>query len=307
MLSRQKPVIRASGPVVWASAAIPDLGPLSRRAPLEAGDIAFRHFCEPHRSERREAGHTFLVRRARRYLAMARTESVPSANGPIPVHIFEPATSPPHATVLVAHGWTAEASFMTLFGERLRHFGYRAILMDAPAHGHCSRRRASLVDYTQSVLTLADHFAPVPFVIAHSMGCLAALHAGGGGPPFHRRTPFERYALIASPNRLSVITRDFAIARNLTDAARAAFEHRLERIAHRPLSTFSAADLLAEAGKPALLIHSRDDLEVPISNAEEIAARCPAAVIEPVDGLGHRKILSAPQVVRSVIAFLKQS
>lgn len=306
-LCRQRPALRASGPRVWASAVIPDLGPLSRRAPRLAGDIAFRHFSEPHRSERREAGHTFLVQRARRFLAMARSEAVPSVNGPIPVHIFEPEGSLPRATVLVAHGWTAEASFMTLFGERLRHMGYRAILMDAPAHGHSRLNRASLVDYTQSVLAVADHFAPIPFVIAHSMGCLAALHAGGGGAPFHRKAAFERYALIAAPNRLSVITREFADARHLTAAARVAFERRLERIAHRPLATFTSADLLAATGHPALLVHARDDFEVPITHAEEIAARCPTATILPFDGLGHRKILSAPQVVRAVVGFLQQT
>ena len=289
---------------VWASAEMPDLALLSRRAPQRAGDIAFRHFCEPHRSERREAGHTFLVRRARRFLKDATETWIDSKQGPVPVHVFEPETNPPRATVLITHGWTAEASFMTLFGERLRHLGYRALLLDGPAHGKCPRRRASLVDYTQAVLTVAETFKP-DFAIAHSMGCFAVLHAGEGGPPFHRPYHFKRYVLVAAANRFSNITRGFADMRKMTPQARVAFERHLERIAHRPLSSFTGADLLSATGRPALLLHARDDYEVPISNAAEIVARCTNARLQAFDGMGHRKILSSPQVVRAAVAFLQ--
>jgi pimeloyl-ACP methyl ester carboxylesterase len=285
---------------------MPDLGPLSRRAPQRAGDIAFRHFCEPHRSERREAGHTFLVRRARRFLKDATESWLTSNQGPIAVHVFEPETQPPLATVLIAHGWTAEASFMTLFGERLRHLGYRAILLDAPAHGRSPQTRASLVDYTDAVLTVADTFKP-DFAVAHSMGCFAVLHAGEGGPPFRRAYDFKRYVLIAAANQFAEITRGFAEIRRMSPAARVAFERHLERIAHRPLGTFTGADLLAATGRPALLLHARDDYEVPISNAEEIVARCPHAILRPFDAMGHRKILSSPQVVRAAIGFLQEA
>jgi len=276
---------------------------LSRRAPQRAGDVAFRNFCEPHQSERREAGHAFLVRRARRFLHLAREIRVPSHHGALPVYVFEPDRVPSRATVLIAHGWTAEASFMTLFAERLRHMGFRAVLLDAPAHGKSRRTRASLVDYTEAVLTVADAFKPA-YAVAHSMGCLAVLHAGAGGPPFHRSFDFQRYVLVAAPNALSRVTREFADARHMTAAARAAFERHLVRIAHRPLATFGGADLLAATGRPALLLHARDDHEVPIRNAEEITARCPAARLQTFDGLGHRKILSSPQVVRAAVTYL---
>lgn len=291
------------GPRVWASAEVPDLSELSRRSPQRAGDLAFRNFCEPHRSERREAGHAFLVRRARRFLKDARQLTVPSPHGDIPVYIFEPETKTPRATILVAHGWTAEASFMTLFGERLRHMGARAILLDAPAHGKCKRTRASLVDYTESVLRVAEAFKP-DFALAHSMGCFAALHAGGGGPPFRHKYDFKRYVLIGPPNEFSQITREFADARNMTPTARATFERHLERVAHRSLAAFTASHLLRAANRPALLLHARDDFEVPISTSEAIAKACPPTKLIAFDGMGHRKILSSPQVVRAAVGFL---
>jgi pimeloyl-ACP methyl ester carboxylesterase len=194
---------------------------------------------------------------------------------------------------------------MTLFGERLRHLGARAVLLDAPAHGKCARARASVVDYTHSVLRVADVFQP-DYAIGHSMGCFAVLHAGGGGPPFRRRYDFKRYVLIGPPNEFGQITREFADARNMTDAARTNFERHLERVAHRPLPTFTASHLLRSANRPALLIHSKDDAEVTIANSEAILAANPTAELVAFDGLGHRKLLSAPPVVRAAVTFLMQ-
>lgn len=303
MLPPKRIIGSPAGPRVWASADVPDLSELSRRSPQRAGDVAFRHFCEPHRSERREAGHTFMVRRARRFLKDARQHNVPSPHGDIPVYVFEPETETPRATVLVAHGWTSEASFMTLFGERLRHMGARAVLLDAPAHGKCKRTRSTVVDYTESILRVADAFQP-DFALAHSMGCFAVLHAGGGGQPFRRHYDFKRYVLIAPPNEFGAVTREFADVRGMTPTARIMFERHLERIAHRRLSTFTASHLLRAANRPALLIHAKDDFEVPIRHSEAIVANCPSAELVPFDAMGHRKLLSSPQVVRAAVNFL---
>jgi pimeloyl-ACP methyl ester carboxylesterase len=85
------------------------------------------------------------------------------------------------------------------------------------------------------------------------------------------------------------------------------FERHLERVAHRSLAAFTASHLLQSADRPALLLHSRDDHEVPIRHAQEIAASCPTAHLHAFDGMGHRKILSSPQVVRAAITFLLKS
>lgn len=291
---------------IWSTPHIDNLKALSLHAPQRAADYAFSLFCKPISSERREARHFFLIQRARPFLGFAQHQIIKTGRGEIPTYIFEPEKSSPHAVVLIAHGWTAEASFMALFAERLRQIGFRAVLMDAPAHGKSKRRRASLVDYTESVLSVAQTYN-ADYAIAHSMGCLAVLHAGSGGPPFHKSHDFKKYVLLAPPNKLSKITYQFAKARNMTDRARKAFEKRLERIAHRPLSSYSCSDLLRKGNKPppTLLIHSRDDLEIPISNSEEIASQCKNSSLLIFDGLGHRKILSAPPVVKAAIEFLR--
>ncbi|MFY7922671.1 MAG: alpha/beta fold hydrolase, partial [Gemmatimonas sp.] len=63
-------------------------------------------------------------------------------------------------------------------------------------------------------------------------------------------------------------------------------------------------ELIATLPTRALVIHARDDKEVPFRDGERIAATWPNAALLPVDGLGHRRILRAPQVVEAAVGFL---
>jgi pimeloyl-ACP methyl ester carboxylesterase len=273
--------------------------------PARAGDAAFRRFCTPRLSERRSADHAILVERARFHLRTAEWVSVPTTEGDIPAYIFEPdAGSTARGGVLVAHGWTSEASFMAVFAEQLRRAGFRAVLFDQPAHGKSTRERASLIDCARALLQVAEALGPIRFVVAHSMGCLAGLLAGEGGAPLPRAYPFERYVLVSGPNRFSRVTQEYGEALGLSPAAQRHYERQLERIAHRAIPDFTAARLLTATGRPALVLHARDDHEVEFCNAEEIAAGCPKAELLAFDGLGHRNILFAPPVIRAAVTYL---
>ena len=58
--------------------------------------------------------------------------------------------------------------------------------------------------------------------------------------------------------------------------------------------------------RPTLLIHSHDDMEVPFHNALEMAAVGDHVELVAFEGLGHRKILYAPPVVRKVVSFMRE-
>jgi pimeloyl-ACP methyl ester carboxylesterase len=206
--------------------------------------------------------------------------------------------------VIIAHGWTSEASFMAGFAEQLRRAGLRVIAFDQPGHGKSAQVRASLIDCARAMLQVAEAMGPIRFAVAHSMGGLATLLVGEGGPPMVRAYPFERYVLVSSPNEFSTITQEFGDELQLSAAALRRFERHLERIGHRAIPTFTAAKLLAAAGRPALVIHSRDDKEVMFRSAEEIVAACPLAELAVFDGLGHRNILFAPPVIRAAVSYL---
>jgi len=273
-------------------------------APAMAGDLAYKRFLMPKLSSRRSADHTLLAERARFHLRNAQWVRVPTIHGEVQTYVFEPDGGANRGGVLIAHGWTSEASFMAVFAEQLRRAGFRVVTFDQPGHGKSEQEKASLFDCARALLQVAEALGPVKFAVTHSMGGLAALLAGDGQPPLPRSYPFERYVLVSSPNRFATITQEFAEEMSLTEAAQRTYERHLERIAHRPLASFTAGNLLAATGKPALVIHARDDQEVVFRNAEEIVAQCPKAELLPVDGLGHRNILFAPPVIRAALSYL---
>jgi pimeloyl-ACP methyl ester carboxylesterase len=271
--------------------------------PLLSGDVAFQQFCTPRLSRYRSADHALLVERARFHLRGGTPVRVATSVGDVQAYVFEP-DMPAVASVLLVHGWTGEASFMTAFAEHLRKRGFRAVVFDLPAHGTSAGEHTSLIACAHAVREVAEALGPIEFVVAHSLGGLAALVAAGGRRPMPHAYPFAGFVLVAMPNRFSDVTRRFGEDLALTPEAQRAFEHRLEGIAHRGIVDFTGANLLAETGRPALLLHAPDDADVAFSDAEEIVASCGGAQLQAFDGLGHRKILYAPPAVRAAAAFL---
>jgi pimeloyl-ACP methyl ester carboxylesterase len=279
------------------------LGTFTRCFPSLSGAGAYDRFCTPHLSAHRSPDHHALTERARFHLREAQMTRVPTSQGEVQTYVFEPGGTI-QASVLMVHGWTGEASFMSAFAEHFRRRGFRSVLYDFPAHGLSTGKRTSLIACAHTVREIAEAFGPIHFVVAHSLGGMAALLAGSGGPPMPRPYPFQAYALIAMPNRFADVTSRFGADLGLSPAAQRSYEQRLERLAQRRIVDFTGVNLLREAGRPALLLHARDDAEVPFRNSEEIVAAYREATLHPVDDLGHRKILYAPPVVRAAAAFL---
>jgi pimeloyl-ACP methyl ester carboxylesterase len=278
-----------------------------RLPPARAGDLAFRRFCTPKLSSRRTADHEILAARARFHLRHARWVTVPTIHGAVQAYIYEPENMSAAApSVLIAHGWTSEASFMAVFAEQLRRAGFRVVAFDQPAHGKSPGARASLIDCARALLEVATQLGPIQSVVAHSMGCLASLLAGEGASPMAHAYPFERYVLVSSPNRFADITTQFSDELKLSAAAKRVYEGHLERIAHRRIRDFTAARMLEAIGRPALLLHARDDYEISFANSVEIAEACPNATLAPFDNQGHRNILFAPPVIRAAVTYLQR-
>ena len=269
-----------------------------------SGARAYRQFCAPAHSGYRTADHDLLIERSRFHLRDAHPVSVTTQEGNLQAYVFEPEGSEWAASVLMVHGWTGEASFMSAFAEQFRRRGFRVVLFDFPAHGRSAGRHTNLITCAHATREVAEDLGPIHFVVAHSLGGLAALLAGGGGPPMPHAYPFRAFVLVSMPNKFADVTHTFGERLRLRPAAQRHYEHRLEQLAHRSIAEFTGANLLAATGRPALLLHARDDTEIPFANAEQIAAQGSPAELVGFDGLGHRKILYAPPVVRCASAYL---
>ena len=51
-------------------------------------------------------------------------------------------------------------------------------------------------------------------------------------------------------------------------------------------------------------MHAPDDKEVPYSESESIAQSYPTAILKPMDGLGHRRIIASDDVVEAAVSFI---
>lgn len=306
---------------------------LSRKAPARAGDLAYQRFSTPLLSERRTDDHAVLVERARRHLRNAEHRMLKTCEGWVRTYTFEPlvrasascacpldddhslnhGTDKPGQfrgaepkTVILIHGWTSEASFMSAIAESLRRAGFRVVLFDMPAHGLSPGTHTNIIVCTRVLIDVIDALGPVDYAVSHSMGGLAALLAAGGDKPYKRACILDGYVFISTPNDFRDVTREFADGLGLTPAARRHYERHLERVAHQDLSKLSSANYLNMIDRPALMIHSRDDDEIRVTNAEQVVAACPKAEFKPVDGVGHRRILYASDVTREATKFLSR-
>lgn len=281
----------------------PSLSALSQRAPARAADQCYHYFCCPDFSAHRSPQHKVLTERARVHLRAATDIVVSTPIGPVTAHVFSPA-GPVRRNVLTLHGWTSEGAFMAAFVGPLVQQGDRVVLFDLPAHGRSGPRSASLVDCARAALAVAQTLGPFECVIAHSMGCLIAGLLVDGGPPLSGHCDFERLVLISPPNRMADITGTFSNDHDLTPAAARAFDRRVARVGHRPLARFTTAHLLSRSAGQILVIHSRDDVQIPVSDGMAVAAALRRAELHLEDGLSHRRVLYAPPVLRQVRRFL---
>ena len=57
---------------------------------------------------------------------------------------------------------------------------------------------------------------------------------------------------------------------------------------------------------PALVVHDRDDPEIPLDNAEAISEAWPGSTLLVTEKLGPRRVLISRKVIQAVVEFLGQ-
>jgi len=200
-------------------------------------------------------------------------------------------------TVLLVHGWEGRGSQLGAFVDPLVAAGMSVVTFDAPGHGNSPDDRLYLTDHADCVRAAISAVGPVYAVVAHSFGAAAVLVAYARGAVEPART------VLISPN--AVI--EDAIARfgdvvglDREDLRR--LEHQIGEHAGAPLDSLALDRLVAGREGALLVIHDRDDREVPSSHGERLAAVWPNATLLSTSGLGHRKILRDPHVLARATA-----
>jgi len=202
--------------------------------------------------------------------------------------------------ILVAHGWGGHATSLWKLIKFLTEQGYEVVSFDAPAHGESPTRSTLMLEFIESLKETDKHFGPFDAVIGHSMGGIAALNAAGS-----HGLKTGKLVLVAIPDSIERIFYGFADALGLSPEVAEINIDYLERVYKTPIHAISGSYNAERTDIPALIIHDKDDKEVPYTEAESIAARLKNGRLWLTEGLGHRRIIREPEVFNRIGEFLK--
>jgi len=200
--------------------------------------------------------------------------------------------------VLLLHGWESHAAHMAAFVPALLLGGFSVWALDAPCHGQSEGTESDAVDYGRAVLSTVETLG-MPFAfIGHSVGSAAALFAFSRGATSHASVH------LAGPSSMERVLRRGAAAAGLDEAAT---QQVLDRMAERigePLAVMDLHHWQSGFRHHALILHDPEDQEVPYAESVALALAWRGATLQPITGVGHRRILRDRSVVDLALNFV---
>jgi pimeloyl-ACP methyl ester carboxylesterase len=256
------------------------LGSLS---PTLAGRLAARLFARPRRYPRPDRERELI----------ARGTPVPLPDG---LHATAWGAGP---SVLLVHGWEGRGAQLGALVDPLVAAGYRVVALDGPAHGDSPGRTTTGPEFARALLATRDAVGHLAAVVGHSFGGFTSLLAVSRG------LAADRVVTIGTPASVPEVLRDFMRLIRLPERAYPSLVRALEARVHAPMSSFEAEAFAPNIGVPVLVVHDTDDREVPYADGPRLAGLLGARLLT-TNGLGHRRILYAPEVVTDIVEFIEE-
>jgi pimeloyl-ACP methyl ester carboxylesterase len=280
-------------------------GAAERIAPRVGGKAAFELFCRTPNRRRLSDGERRAIDRAADFMEEARHHRLAIGRRCVMVHEFRPRGGRDNVgTVLVLHGWRSRTEYMKALIEAYRDAGYRVMSLDLPGHGGSAGRRLNLASAVTAVHAAGEWFGPFAAVVGHSFGGAVAVNAVAGSVVGVPPLAASKLVLIAAPSSMPALFENFGRILKLGPRVRSALAEEVRRIAGRPLDEFVGSRQLAETPVPTLVLHAPDDREVSADHARLFATAGDHVRLRWTPGLGHRRILSDPAVVKDALGFV---
>jgi pimeloyl-ACP methyl ester carboxylesterase len=231
-------------------------------------------------------------------IAAPRTYRIVYTKETIQVYEWGEANAP---VILMVHGWGARATQMGRMIPALVGCGYRVVAFDAPAHGRSSGHITNHIHFAGAVSAVADTIGEIDSVIAHSFGVAATLLACRDWG-----VTAKRQIYISSFSHCIWFTEAFGkYLRIRTDIVSRMRDMMVTRYTGRfEWSQLSVSDMLQDTNMPTLLIHDRNDNEIPYAHFQQLVCAKPQAETFTTNGLGHHFLLRNAEVINSVVQFV---
>ena len=201
-------------------------------------------------------------------------------------------------TVLLVHGWNGRGTQLGGFVQPLVARGYRVVAFDAFGHGESPGNSMSIPELASCIRQVSDELGGVYGVIAHSMGGAATTLALSNG--LH----LERAVFVSPPSDPRVFLRIFSDALGISEEVRRHLKERVERRIGITIESMQANLIAPSMRIPLLVVHDRNDKEVPVDSGQGIAAAWPNAELIITEGLGHQRILRDEHVTNVATSFI---
>jgi pimeloyl-ACP methyl ester carboxylesterase len=261
-----------------------------RLAPTRTVNRAARLFATPLASSRRRA------QAAQAGDDMQRGE-LPVDGETIATYVWgDPATQP---YALLVHGWSSFGLRFLPWVAALRAMGFAVVSFDQPGHGRSSGSLCTLPEFADTVRAVGRHYGTPALAIAHSLGGAALAFAQD--EQWHA----EKCILVAPAADMHAAAGRFFRFVRLGEHLRKPFFAWHRQRTGIDVDDLQVARRVRDYGQPCLVVHDLDDRDVPWAEGECYARHWPGARLYTTQGLGHRRVLDAPEVIDAALVFVR--
>jgi len=210
----------------------------------------------------------------------------------------DPRTQP---YILFVHGWSSMGLRWESWVPQVLARGWAAVAFDQPAHGRSGGTLCTLPDFANTVAAVARHYGDPEGVVAHSLGGAAVALALDDG------WTTKRVVLIAAAADVQGATKRFSRFVRLSERLRPKLHDVLAERTGVLIDDLHISRHAPKRTQPVLVVHDRDDPEVPAEEAAMYVKLWPGARFLETRGLGHRVIVDDKAVREAALEFLAGS
>jgi pimeloyl-ACP methyl ester carboxylesterase len=262
----------------------------SRLAPQRTVDRAARLFSTPFASSRTRA-------RAAQPDGDMRRGALQVGGETIVTYVWGDPARQPYA--LLVHGWSSFGLRFLPWVNKLRERGFAVVSFDQPGHGASTGKLCTLPDCVAATHAVGRHFGTAALGVGHSMGGAALALAQD------ESWRAQRLVLVAPAADMEAAANRFIRFVRLGEHLRDRFFNWFKQrtgVSPRDLAVHRHVPTL---GQPGLIVHDLNDREVPWDEGERYARYWPSARLLTTQGLGHHRVLDAPEVIDAALAFTR--
>lgn len=203
--------------------------------------------------------------------------------------------------ILLVHGWSGRGTQLFKIADELLKNGYSVVSFDAPAHGKSDGKTTIMSEFIYSILEIEKKHGPFENIIGHSLGGMSVLNAIKDG------LQVKKAVIIGSGDIVQDILDEFVSKLGLKPKISERLRDRFENKYKVKMDDFSAYRAAQKVEIPVLVIHDKDDQEVPATAGIHINKNLQNGSLFLTEGLGHRKVLGNQNVIKKILDFIQNT